>query len=333
MTLNGHNAGGTTGDTQRDARLDRLYHEAGGEDPPASLDAAILAAAHREVGAGPRQLSSTLRRWRVPVSIAAVVVLSVSLVNLVQEEEGGRQIEIPPVARQPAAALKAGPSGPAATSDSAPGGQSPQLPTERLQAPVASATAPAETAGERALEPFPQRRMDQQPRAGAAAPSSPPTAAPQPQAGIQGLPELSMKSVPAPSTTTRNEVPAGVRGMAASPPSSPEARGRIAREQESATAAGDAGSATAGRALSAPAAPAFPAAKSAAPNQQEPDGEGGSTYLLQRPIWSDLEQQPPEKWLERIEELRRAGRAAELKDMLTEFRKRFPDHPLPAWAR
>ena len=60
---------------------------------------------------------------------------------------------------------------------------------------------------------------------------------------------------------------------------------------------------------------------------------GGGAVLQRPPIWSDLERQPPEKWLERIEELRQASRTAELNDLLAEFRKRFPDHPLPAGVR
>jgi len=34
-----------------------------------------------------------------------------------------------------------------------------------------------------------------------------------------------------------------------------------------------------------------------------------------------------------MEELRRTGRTVELKDLLAEFRKRFPGHTLPAWIR
>lgn len=44
----------------------------------------------------------------------------------------------------------------------------------------------------------------------------------------------------------------------------------------------------------------------------------------------------PEKWLERIEDLRRQGEFEEARTSLAEFRKRFPDHELPAsfkeWA-
>lgn len=46
-----------------------------------------------------------------------------------------------------------------------------------------------------------------------------------------------------------------------------------------------------------------------------------------------LENQPPDKWLEKIVELRREGRGAEADELLAEFKKRFPDHPLPAALR
>ena len=94
MTVNERDSGGITGAEARDPRLDRLYRETGHEGPPVHLDAAILAAARREVGARPRPLASALRRWRVPVSIAALVLVSVSLVTLVREEGGG-QLEPP----------------------------------------------------------------------------------------------------------------------------------------------------------------------------------------------------------------------------------------------
>src|SRR6187551_3582409 len=84
-----------------DPRLARLYHEAAHEEPPADLDAAILAVARREGGARPRVSETSghvssdaasvsapapgvrtarfLRAWRLPVSLVAVVVLAVSV--------------------------------------------------------------------------------------------------------------------------------------------------------------------------------------------------------------------------------------------------------------
>lgn len=47
----------------------------------------------------------------------------------------------------------------------------------------------------------------------------------------------------------------------------------------------------------------------------------------------DFEREPPQKWLERIEELRRLGQTAQAEEMLAEFKRRFPDHSLPPTLR
>lgn len=72
---------------ERDARVSAAYRGLGREEPPAGVDAAILSAARR-----PR------RRWAVPVSIAAVVVLAVGVTLRVQLE---RPPEAEPVALAP----------------------------------------------------------------------------------------------------------------------------------------------------------------------------------------------------------------------------------------
>lgn len=55
-------------ETERDERVSAGYRALGGEEPPRALDEAILAAARR---------SPT--RWRVPLSVAAVLVLAVGV--------------------------------------------------------------------------------------------------------------------------------------------------------------------------------------------------------------------------------------------------------------
>ena len=57
-------ARGVAGAGAVDRGLDRAYASAAREEPPARLDAAILAAAHREAGARPRALGSMLRAWK-----------------------------------------------------------------------------------------------------------------------------------------------------------------------------------------------------------------------------------------------------------------------------
>ena len=96
---------------ERDPRTARLLEAAGGEEPPAALDAAILAAARREVSARPQVAGGgaatgvpplrAKRNWYVPVSIAAVLVLSVSLVTLVHEEKGDQLAQPPRTASAP----------------------------------------------------------------------------------------------------------------------------------------------------------------------------------------------------------------------------------------
>jgi hypothetical protein len=47
-------------------------------------------------------------------------------------------------------------------------------------------------------------------------------------------------------------------------------------------------------------------------------------------LWRGLEDQPPEKWLERLAEFKRDNRQADADELLAEFRRRFPEHPASA---
>lgn len=73
-----------------DPELSRLYREGAQEEPPPHVDAAILAAARRAVHSGPSPVGkphAPPRRWHVPLALAAVLVLSVSMVILSPEVE------------------------------------------------------------------------------------------------------------------------------------------------------------------------------------------------------------------------------------------------------
>ena len=135
MALNSGN------DMERDESLDRLYRATAAEQPPARFDAAIRAAARREAGAGPRSLSR-LRTWQVPVSLAAVLVLSATLV-LMMREEGADRLESAVEPASPRVAAPVRPPEPQARPAEAQAPASPPRAAQsRVQPPAANMAPP-----------------------------------------------------------------------------------------------------------------------------------------------------------------------------------------------
>jgi hypothetical protein len=76
--------------TERDDKLARAYRGLAREEPSSALDASILAASRSALR--PRSAS---RRWAVPVSIAAVLVLAVGVTLEMQREQPGIETSAP----------------------------------------------------------------------------------------------------------------------------------------------------------------------------------------------------------------------------------------------
>lgn len=94
--------------TESDAALSALYKQGDSVEPPADLDDQILAAARKEVRAGPtRAKKRRLSPWLVPMSTAAVVVMSVTVVTLMQLQHP-EQFDPETLARTDAAKAKQG---------------------------------------------------------------------------------------------------------------------------------------------------------------------------------------------------------------------------------
>ena len=260
---------------EHDPQLAALYRAGADAAPPAHLDDAIRAAARREVAAGPRRAG--IRRWTVPVSLAAVIVLSVSVVTMMREQGADRleSMVLPPVETAPpapAAAQREEARPPAIAAPEI--SKKPEMPAPRRSpaAPPQAATVPAEPA---APAPVPQ------------AYAPPPAAAMEQGAAASG----SESRAKAAAEMAREESAARRDSTAPRP--------LLRSAPMAADVAGGAGV----------------AAQSAVP--------AGSL------LWQDLVREPPEKWLQRIAELRRAGKIADADTLVAEFRRRFPDEPLP----
>ncbi len=148
--------------------LSRLYQQMPEDQPPAALDVTVLAAARRTAQSRPRRLKNRFfgfvsRRWAVPLSLAAALLVSIGVITKVREEMGtpARQ-QLPPLstpASQPtlaapqvaedmvqskeeneAAFVASQPSVPAPLAGSPPGSFS--LPAARETAPATAAARP-----------------------------------------------------------------------------------------------------------------------------------------------------------------------------------------------
>ena len=289
MAMKPGNGGGRNG--ERDPRLDLLYRSAPREAPPPQLDAAILAAARREVGARPRSVSAQFRRWRVPVSIAAVVVLSVSLVTLVSEKGGESLLRDERLPASP-------PAGPVAASPEQPAGpdRTPETRKRTSASALEELSRRRDQAADKA-EAQPRAAEREQARSSAKPAAGPETIETPPAVAIGGiLSSQSQESAPRPAADApQRQAPVGVRGSAADT------------------------------------APPAAAPKPMTMEKRMQVEERAKPLADKRPpVWRGLEQEPPQKWLERVAELRKQGRAGEADELLAELKRRFPDFPLPS---
>jgi len=398
-------------DGTRDAQLTAAYRAAAQDMPPPALDAAILAAARREVGAGPRPAGFSFRAWRGPLSVAAVVVLSVSLVMLMREE--APELVAPPRADDPAAEAKLAPPAEADSNEVSrerrslseehtpkslglkPSHSMPQTglrppdfrehaapaPKDkaagRLEADAGAAAAFAkrrdavtEGVDARAKKniagaPEPQRQAAKTDTVGGFAQSPPPPAPRAAEAPAQKpAPEMDnvmgkvldgdrseaetrarTQSRDAPAKQMADAAPTEAKPApppAAKPPLTPSPPAQTPFPNSAPAQLSHAEPTSPPMAQPAPKPTARPEAKPAfappPPSVQpmaKPESRENAPAAAADSL-SKLERKaelPPDKWLERIEELRKQGKLEEARATLAEFRKRYPDYRLPDTLR
>jgi hypothetical protein len=124
--------------TDHDEAIARHYREMAREEPPAALDAAILAASRR--AAAPRP------RWMLPVSIAAVLALGIGVALRMQVEQPGIETSAPPPAAPSEYALPQASEAPAVAAPARKAVKPPDLPPEaapqQAPAPLADRAEP-----------------------------------------------------------------------------------------------------------------------------------------------------------------------------------------------
>lgn len=209
----------------RDDRLSRLYRDAPGDEPPAGVDAAILAAARQALSAAPARRRPAWLSWLAPAGIAATVVLTLSVVMLVRQE----QPDLLPASGAPATPAVA--PAPAASADSRPR-QDTALPATTLppEPPLAKSTArkpvferPAAVAPSPPAPPAPVAAPAAAATAGAvmrapaAAPAAKEATAPAQSQAIPPGPAPVMESAGAPDRTLAAPRPAAAPARALQP--------------------------------------------------------------------------------------------------------------------
>ncbi|MGH8616694.1 MAG: hypothetical protein ACREUW_03320 [Burkholderiales bacterium] len=357
-------------DVARDPALDAAYREGARDEPPARLDDAIRAAARREVGARPQSAGGGgFKAWRVPVSIAAMLVIGVSVVTLVREEHPEVLQATPPATSRPGSpppALAAVPEADAAKRlPPYPQYQYREEEGGRAKNEALRDQAAAKDAA--AAAPAPERKLEAMPREAPAAAGSVAAQAP---VAREEKEKLRMEVQPgrrdtsdAAGSVARNNVaetaepqrqtPQAELRSAEVPAPSVQARAKsdAAPKPDPAPASAIAADSMAQAApRPEPPPPAMkpapiPQAKPAAKPAPRPEFSAPVAPSAP-PVVSGLTQpapplakaqaegdyaglDTPDKWLVRIRELRKQGRLTEAAKVLAEFRQRHPGYALP----
>jgi hypothetical protein len=293
-------------DDPRDPDIDSAYRETARDEPPRALDERVLAAAHRAVAARPASIRrSFAQRWRVPVALAATVVLSATVTLMVYESD--RAPPVPEKLRFDKTQSEETRSNEAQSDKS--------NPDKARMDRVAPAAAPAPGLPER--ESGARESKPSEPRESGRTESQTRQRAPVVEDLRRQVQEpKSERAIPGQSEGAAAPFSAEATRPAAAPPAAAAPRAQDAEQPL--------------------------AKKRAAPGAPRPEGSVGTMRersLADRPVdraerdsetgVAESELRTPEDWVAEIRRMKQAGRIADANRLVAELRVRFPDYVLP----
>lgn len=342
----------------RASNLSQRYREVATDKPSQAIDSAILTASRRAPAPVIAAPQSWFKRWRVPMSIAAVMMLGVGITWRTVLEES--KISSPPLAVPPPKPVRS--AAPAASVDTAPKAASS---ASESAAGASSNAAPAATAPDLAKKKESRTIVEEviiEKEPARIYPAPPPNLQQDKKAREMPLPA---PSIIAPRSNDASEKQAGSASSgidlgklkAAAPPqrddaaleSAPKTAKKEAdaaprqREPEAIKPAEhESRAAPAMDAASPEARQAFPGDGPRLPEGHRPVVDGKSyrgeksqaeSHAVKKEsktdALSDTVEESPEVWLRRVAELRRQGQRDEANAELERFRKRYPNYPAP----
>jgi hypothetical protein len=301
-----------------DEALGALYRQAAREEPSPRHDAVILAAAAAQLAESraPRRQPWWLR-WRLGLSLAATVILSTSLVLLVQREQA-RNPAGPPAPLKPA--LRQAPS--AEPAPAAPAAEAPSL-----KRPVAP------------------QRQDEPREEGRSAASTAPAGSSEQRAASRGALEAQSKaerglSAQTPAPAQNSDAGREADRAAAPEPPSPESKllapsadeGKLSGKARGTSSAVSPYSIIAPKGSAPPSAlpAAAPPPAAPAPFPAPAESSQEKRRSVAAPSARDAAARSPQDELAEIRALLQAGRTEEARNALGAFLRGHPDFELPA---
>ncbi len=334
----------------RASNLSQRYRDEATDKPSQAIDSLILTASRRApVPAATLHPQSWFRRWRVPLSVAAVMMLGVG-VTLRTVMEENKASAPPPLAAPPA------PSQPIENKtniESPPGAMMGGAASSSSATPTVADIADEKKEAEAVVE----KEILMDVPATSAQPAAPPELPRDKATQTMPSPESSVGAAPRPDAL-EGKAGSGSRaddlGKSKSPPLqeqdamlSPPKRDQdgLARQREPAKP--NASVETEARVVPGIAAPAVEEVPQAVPNDgpRFPEGHSpivdGKTFRSEKNLTesgalekkqsarAESYEDSAEAWLRHVAELRRLDRNVEANKELERFRKRYPDYPAP----